>query len=57
MQAIVANGQAYIHNADGRPELYDIVSDPNELNDLSGATGAPALSRFEERVDVLRTEH
>ena len=31
MQSVVAEGKAYIRNADGRAELYDILNDPAEL--------------------------
>ena len=34
MQSIVADGKAYIQNADGRPELYDVINDMAELHDL-----------------------
>ena len=50
MQSVVADGRAYIRNADGRAELYDIMNDPAELRDLAGSTESQALLRLREIV-------
>jgi arylsulfatase A-like enzyme len=43
MKSIVSDGRAYIRNADGREEVYDILNDPADLRDLVGRTGSDAL--------------
>ena len=48
MQSVVADGRAYIRNADGRAELYDIKNDPAELRDLAGSTESQTLLRLGE---------
>ena len=35
MRSLIANGQKYILNGDGREELYDLHDDPEENNDLA----------------------
>ncbi len=56
MQSIVADGRAYIRNADGRPELYDIMNDPTELHDLAGSTEPPTMSRLGQILQSLFEE-
>ncbi len=46
MQSVVADGRAYIRNADGRAEIYDIVNDPTERRDLAGSTESQRLLRL-----------
>ena len=48
MQSLVAGGKAYIRNADGREELYDILSDPAELHNLAGAANPRSLHPLRE---------
>ena len=45
----------YIRNeGDGRERLYDELTDPRELNDLSADAGLqPVLKRFRERLDRI----
>ncbi len=46
-RAIVASGRAYIRSGEGREELYDLLRDPGEKNDLHGAAGErPVLDRL-----------
>ena len=52
MQSLIAEGKAYIRNADGRAELYDILSDPAESHDLAGSSNADALGLFRFRDSV-----
>jgi arylsulfatase A-like enzyme len=55
MHSLVADGRVYIRNADGREELYDLESDPDELRDLTGSPeGPPALERFRAIWEQLR---
>ena len=56
MQSVVVDDRAFIHNADGRAELYDITNDPAELRDLAGSTESQALLRLRELVESLREE-
>jgi arylsulfatase A-like enzyme len=47
MQSLAAEGKVYIHNADGREELYDLESDPSETHDLAASNDAtPVLERL-----------
>jgi len=47
MQSLVAEGKVYIHNADGREELYDLENDPSETHDLAASNDAtPILERL-----------
>ncbi|MGI9079026.1 MAG: sulfatase [Gemmatimonadaceae bacterium] len=34
MRSVITDGMHYIHNGDGREELYDLRNDPDELSDL-----------------------
>jgi hypothetical protein len=54
MQSLVADGTAYIRNADGRAEIYDIIHDPTELHDLAGSTNPLDLDRFRTAIEFLR---
>ena len=56
MQSVVADGRAYIRNADGRAELYDIMNDPAELHDLAGSTESHALLRLRQNLQSLLEE-
>ena len=53
MQSVVAEGRAFIRNADGRPELYDIVKDPAEIHDLAGSADAADLVQLGNTVKSL----
>lgn len=54
MHALVAEGLHYIHNGDGREELYDVESDPAEEHDLAGAeTSQQVLQRFRTSLTTL----
>jgi arylsulfatase A-like enzyme len=47
MTSLVARGLHYIHNGDGREELYDLDGDPGEERDLAPAPDSGvALGRF-----------
>ena len=49
-------GKSYIRNADGREELYDLVSDPADARDLVGSTATDStdsLARFRETLKAL----
>jgi arylsulfatase A-like enzyme len=37
LASVIANGKAYIRNADGREELYDLATDPGQESDLAAA--------------------
>jgi arylsulfatase A-like enzyme len=56
MQSLVADGKAYIRNADGRAELYDILSDPAETRDLAGSTDPQTLDRLRDSIQSVREE-
>ena len=54
MQSVVAYGKAYIRNADGREELYDLLSDPADSHDLVESTDSTlALPRLRETLRSL----
>lgn len=54
MRGIVAENRAYIRNADGREELYDIQNDPAQSRDLTETEDAPPiLDRMRERLESL----
>jgi len=54
MRGIVADGQAYIRNADGQEELYNIHADPGQTRDLAEADDSrPVLDRMRERLESL----
>jgi len=36
MFSLVPDGRVYIRNADTREQLFDLESDPSEVNDLAG---------------------
>jgi arylsulfatase A-like enzyme len=48
MQSVITNGRAYIRNADGQAEVYDITNDPTELCDLAGKMESQGLLRLRE---------
>ena len=56
MQSLVVDGKAYIRNADGRAELYDLISDPAEVHDLAGSSDPLGLPRLRDRVQSLLEE-
>jgi arylsulfatase A-like enzyme len=56
MQSVVAEGRAYIRNADGREELYDILGDPIELHDLAGSTEVGFLNPLRRTLESMRAE-
>jgi hypothetical protein len=43
MKALVAGDTVYIRNGDGREELYDLATDPQETRDLAGSPAAAAV--------------
>jgi arylsulfatase A-like enzyme len=46
IRALLVDGHSYIHHGSGAEELYDLVADPAESNDLSGTpTAGPNLER------------
>ena len=54
MMSIVAHGKTYIRNADGREELYDILSDPADSRDLVGSTDSTdSLARLRDTLQAL----
>jgi arylsulfatase A-like enzyme len=54
MQSIVVRDRAYIRNADGREELYDLRADPGEEHDLATRNDErAAIGRFRR---ILRAE-
>lgn len=54
MRGIVAEDRAYIRNADGREELYDVQNDPSQSRDLAETEDArPILDRMRERLENL----
>ncbi len=56
MSGVVADGFSYIRNADGREELYDVLSDPAQLRDLApAADSAEVLDRLRAHHDDLTT--
>jgi arylsulfatase A-like enzyme len=47
VQSLVLNGKVFLHNADGRDELYDLEADPLETRNLIGRTDLePLVKRF-----------
>ena len=47
VQSLVLNGKVFLHNADGRDELYDLEADPLERRNLIGRTDLePLVKRF-----------
>lgn len=54
MKSLVAGGFHYIRNGDGREELYDFASDPDETRDLSAVRGEQ-LARLRGSVDAILT--
>ncbi|WP_165251010.1 sulfatase [Paludisphaera soli] len=57
MSGVVADGHAYIRNADGREELYDVLADPRQLRDLAPeAESATLLERMRGRLKELATD-
>jgi arylsulfatase A-like enzyme len=49
--SLVSPGWVYIRAAGGREELYDLVNDPDEANDLAGVPQSGAvLARFREEL-------
>jgi arylsulfatase A-like enzyme len=51
MTSLVADGLHYIHNGDGREELFDLAADPHEAHDLAAAAdSAVALRAFRARL-------
>jgi len=47
LTSLVDRNLHYIHNGDGREELYDLEGDPSESHDLAGSPeSASALARF-----------
>ncbi len=54
IQAMLSDGNVYIHHASGAEELYDLDSDTAESHDLSGTKGAsPILDRCRRILDQL----
>jgi hypothetical protein len=54
MRSIIHGPHHYIKNGDGREELYDINSDPEERNDLVNATQAqPLIARFRASLEMV----
>jgi arylsulfatase A-like enzyme len=45
----------FVEYADGELEYYDLVHDPDELNNLAGTLDADRLRRLRERVQALST--
>jgi arylsulfatase A-like enzyme len=56
MQSLAQGGQAFIRNADGRAELYDIVRDPAEEHDLAASADPAALMQFQGAIESLRDD-
>lgn len=51
MRSLVGEGHVYIHQANGREELYDLERDREEVNNLVGRPEfAPLLERFRNRL-------
>jgi arylsulfatase A-like enzyme len=57
MQSVVADGRAYIRNADGRAELYEIRNDPAELHDLAASAPSKAMIKLRQVVQSLLDEN
>lgn len=56
MSSIVDRDRVYIRNADGREEIYDLASDPDETRDLAKTDRAAALlAPFRATLDRLKT--
>jgi hypothetical protein len=56
MQSVVGEGKAYIRNADGREELYDILGDPAEVHDLAGSIDSQVLFPLRQVLQSAREE-
>ena len=56
MQSVVADGRAYIRNADGRAELYDIKNDPAELHDLAGSAQSQTVRKLRQIAQSISDE-
>jgi arylsulfatase A-like enzyme len=54
LQAVVSDQRVFIHNSDGRDELYDYERDPGEFQNLAGA---PEVSSLLERLRGELTRH
>jgi arylsulfatase A-like enzyme len=56
MKSIVSDGKSYIRNADGREEVYDVLTDPAELRDLAGLRGFdPLVEHLRDAVESIIT--
>ena len=54
MASLMDDRYHYIRNGDGREELFDLSSDPDERHDLSQtAEMRPTLERFRARLGTL----
>jgi arylsulfatase A-like enzyme len=54
MQALLARESVYIHNGDGREELFDLENDPAESHDRSNSPGSyPLLERFRRDLEAI----
>jgi arylsulfatase A-like enzyme len=56
MQSLARRGQAFIRNADGHAELYDIVRDPAEEHDLAASADPAAVMQFQGKIESLRDD-
>jgi arylsulfatase A-like enzyme len=57
MSSLVGGETAYICNADQSEELFDLYSDPAQLNNLVGSPEAPALlGRFRDQARAIRQQ-
>jgi hypothetical protein len=54
MKSVVALGKTYIRNADGREELYDLLSDPADSRDLvESIDSTDSLARLRDTLQSL----
>ena len=54
MKSLTAGEMVYIRNGDGREELYDLATDPQETRDLAGSPAAEAvLEGFRDDLERL----